>query len=62
MLESKYYRKKDLTAMLSISTATLDRWVKDRIFPQPQKIRGIAIWPQSTIQQWSNNLQSQNKK
>ena len=54
MCEQKYFRVKELATMLSISTATVWRWVQNKKdFPQPIRLsKGITVWSINAVQEW----------
>lgn len=54
MCEQKYFRVKELATMLSISTATVWRWVQyKKDFPQPIHLsKGITVWSIDAVQEW----------
>lgn len=61
---SEYLREPDLCAEIAISRATLWRWVKSGIVPQPIKLSpGVTVWRRSDVNEWvAANSQQRNAK
>ena len=49
---------RDVRKLVPISDVTLWRWVRDGIFPQPEKINGRKYWSQDAVAEWMNRSQA----
>lgn len=51
----QFMRKAEILSRLNVSPATFDRWVRDGIFPKPQRIRNVRFWLRSVVEAWITN-------
>jgi predicted DNA-binding transcriptional regulator AlpA len=62
----RFRRKREVCEMTSLPPSTLDDYVRQGLFPQPQylgsaesKKSRIPVWKESTVVEWMENLPCQ---
>ena len=51
--ESWFLRAREITHLIQISRATLDRLVRDGDFPPPIKVGRVNRWRRTAIEEWA---------
>ncbi len=51
-----YLSKKNVAKRAGVHPATIDRWVRERLFPRPLKVsaKGVCRWPERVVQDWES--------
>lgn len=53
MISRSYYSKRAIAQRYGVHEGTVDRWVREGLFPPPVKIagaRGVCRWPSDVIE------------
>lgn len=54
LLDRLIFWKRDLPAIIGVSTRTIDRWISSGEFPRADvTISGKSVWRRETVKDWS---------